>query len=201
MDLLSAQIKVGSFGRVLLKIKLESAILSSYSVFLSSILVYKGTDYVEGDTVRFFSHNSFNGGFIDLEPGSYPDLSKAPLNFNNVISSIQVHPDNPNNSSLKVHMVIRIFDKINYQGAYRDIIQSVPDLKMIGFDNTVSSLQTFAGPDYDPEYLCDFYTGLNYTGGMLYPGRIGPNVSIPDLEVGPYRLEDVISSIEISKRV
>jgi hypothetical protein len=45
--------------------------------------------------------------------------------------------------------------------------------------------------------VANFYQHVDYAGGILQPGNFGPGTNIPNLNVDPYKFNDVISSIKI----
>lgn len=166
---------------------------------VSSIIVYRGNDYQAGDTIRFHEHVNFEGGYLDLGPGYYPNIHAQPFSFADKISSANVLPALNMQPPLGIQLMVRIYEHINYGGQYRDILLSEENLNNVGFNDKVSSIRVFAGEDYSPGWVCDFFQHANYAGGLLQPGRFGPGTNIPNIAVAPYSFNDVISSVRIYK--
>ena len=164
---------------------------------VSSIIVYRGNDYQSTDTIRFHEHVNYGGGYLDLGPGYYPNIHIQPFSFGDKISSANILPGLPTKPGLGVRLMIRIYQHINYGGQHRDILLSENNLNNVGFNDTVSSIRVFAGEDYSPSWVCDFFQHANYAGGVLQPGKFGPGTNIPNIAVAPYSFNDVISSVKI----
>lgn len=164
---------------------------------VSSIIVYRGNHYEHGDTIRFHQHVNFGGGYLDLGPGYYPNIHIQPYSFGDKISSANVTPTPPPSSGLGVRLMVRVYQHVNYRGQYRDILLSENNFNDIGFNDTVSSIRVFAGEDYSPGWVCDFFQHANYSGGVLQPGRFGPGTNLPNIKNAPYSFNDVISSVRI----
>lgn len=164
---------------------------------VSSIIVYRGNDFQAGDTIRFYENVNFGGGYLDLGPGYYPNIHVQPFSFGDKISSADVLPSPSAQSGLGVRLMVRIFENVNYGGQYRDILLSEANLNNMGFNDKVSSIRVFAGEDYAPGWVCDFFQHANYAGGVLQPGRFAPGTNIPNIAAAPYSFNDVISSVKI----
>ena len=164
---------------------------------VSSIIVYRGNTYQAGDSIRFHEHPNYIGGYLDLEPGFYPDIQIQPFSFGDKISSANVLPPPPASSALLVRLMVRIYEHANYGGQYRDILLNESNFNNIGFNDKVSSIRIFAGEDYTSGWVCDFYQHANYTGGILQPGRFGPGTNLPNISVAPYSFNDAITSMKI----
>lgn len=168
---------------------------------VSSIIVYRGNDYAPGDKMRFHQHVNYEGGYLDLGPGWYPNIHIQPYSFGDKISSVTrvVDPEG-GMPKIMVRLMIRIYQHVNYGGQYRDVLKSENNLNDIGFNDTVSSIKVFAGEDYSDGWVCDFFQHANYEGGMLSPGKFGPGTRIPNIKKSPYSFNDVISSVRFRKR-
>ena len=164
---------------------------------ISSIIVYRGNHYETGDTVRFYQHVYFSGGYLDLGPGYYPNIHVQPYTFGDKISSINIDPLPLPSSGLGVRLMVRIYQHINYGGQYRDLLFSENNLHDTGFNDKVSSIRVFAGEDYAPGWVCNFYQHANYSGGMLQPGQFGPGTNLSNIAAVPYSFNDEISSVKI----
>ncbi len=164
---------------------------------VSSIKIYRGNHYETGNTMRFYQHTYFGGGYLDLGPGYYPNIHAQPYSFGDKISSIDVYTPPPPTPGLGVRLMVRIYQHVNYGGQYRDLLFSENNLKDVGFNDTVSSIRIFAGEDYQPGWVCDFFQHANYSGGKLQWGQFGPGTNLPDIKSAPYSFNDVISSVKI----
>lgn len=164
---------------------------------VSSIIIYRGNNYNPGDTVRFYQHVNYSGGYLDLGPGFYPNIHIQPYSFGDKISSVDFAPQPGYSSGLGVRLMVRIYQHVNYGGQYRDVILSENNLNNVGFNDKVSSIRVYAGEDYSPGYVCDFYQNANYGGGQLQPGRFEPGSYLPNIAAAPYSFNDKISSIKI----
>ncbi len=147
--------------------------------------------------MRFFQHINYLGGYLDLEPGFYPNIHIQPYSFGDKISSIDALANGNPTPSITVRLRVRLYQHINYGGQYRDILLSENNLNDVGFNDTVSSIRIFAGEDYVPGFVCDFFQHANYTGGQLQPGAFGPGTNIPNIAQAPYTFNDIISSVRI----
>ena len=165
---------------------------------VSSIRVYRGNHYEQGDKIRFYEHDNFQGGYLDLIPGYYPNIHIQPYSFGDKISSADVLAPPPEpGAPLGVRLMIRIYQHVNYDGQYRDLLLSENNLKDVGFNDTVSSIRVFAGEDYSPGWVCDFFKDAGYGGPILAPGRFGPGTNLPNIKAPPYSFNDTISSVRV----
>lgn len=82
---------VNFVGRKLLVVE-DISNIHSYANFgdqISSVRVHRGPDFANGDKAKLYRHVRFQGGQIDLDPGSYPNLHQS-HGFGDVVSSIRV---------------------------------------------------------------------------------------------------------------
>jgi hypothetical protein len=63
---------------------------SEFNDVASSIKVFRGPNYVQGNIAQLYRDINFLGGKIDLGPGDYPNIAVAPFGFNDVVSSVKV---------------------------------------------------------------------------------------------------------------
>lgn len=166
---------------------------------VSSIIVYRGNHYRTGDSIRFYEHSNKRGGYLDLEPGHYKNIHVQPFSFGDKISSIDLNPSSGRQPNLTVRLVVRVYEHVNFQGQYRDILLNENNFNKIGFNDKVSSLAVYRGEDYLSGYVCNFFQHGGTNGGLLQPGDFGPNTQIRNLKAAPYVFNDVISSIEIKR--
>ncbi len=167
---------------------------------ISSIIVYRGNDYVAGDKIRFYEHPNFEGGYLDLEPGSYRNIHVQPFSFGDKISSVDFQPPPMWKPTIVSRLRVRVYEHVNYGGEYRDLLQSEPNFGNIGLNDKVSSLRVFAGEDYSDfggGWVCDFFENPDYTGPKLQPGGFAPGAALPNISVAPYSFNDRISSMSI----
>ena len=177
---------VSSFGNVL-----------GFNDKVSSIKIYRGNNYVDGDKIRFYQHADFSGGYLDLGPGAYPNIHVQPFSFGDKISSADFLPVGIPSYPLTVRLEIHIYQHANYGGQRREILVSESKLSRQGFNDKLSSLRIFAGEDYEAGWVANFYQHVDYAGGILQPGNFGPGTNIPNVNADPYKFNDVISSIKI----
>jgi len=177
---------VSSFGNVL-----------GFNDKVSSIKIFRGNHYVDGDKIRFWENTNFSGGYLDLGPGDYPNIHVQPFSFKDKISSADFVPGIPPTQALIVRLEIHIYQDANYGGQRREILVSERKLSMQGFDNKLSSLRIVAGEDYQAGWVANFYQHPDYAGGILQPGDFGPGTNIPNVKADPYKFDDTISSIKI----
>lgn len=164
---------------------------------VSSIRVYPANDYQSGDKIRFYQHSNFEGGYLELGPGFYRNIHAQPYSFGDKISSADFLPIVPTPFNMTIRLHVHIYQHVNYGGQTREILVSESRLSRQGFNDKVSSIRVFAGEDYQPGWVANFYQHKDYAGGMLQPGDFGPGTNIPDLTKAPYKFNDVISSIRI----
>ena len=177
---------VSNFGNVL-----------GFNDKVSSIRIYRGNDYVAGDKIRFYQNVNFSGGYLDLGPGEYPNIHVQPFSFGDKISSADFLPVDTGSNPLTVRLDIHIYQNANFDGQRREILVSESRLAKQGFNDKVSSLRIFAGEDYAPGWVANFYQHVDYAGGILQPGNFGPGTNIANSSAAPYKFNDVISSIRI----
>ncbi len=165
---------------------------------ISSIIVFSGCDYKMGDVIRFYEHNNFNGGHIELTPGEYPNIHIQPLSFGDRISSAQIMtiPESTSNRK-EVYLRVRLFEHTNFEGQFRDILESEENLNNLGFNDAASSIRIFKGCDYTSGWVCRFFEHTHEVGGILQPGLFGPETEIPDINATPHSFSDRISSVQI----
>ncbi len=149
--------------------------------------------------MRFYQHANYSGGYLDLGPGHYPNIHIQPYSFGDKISSIDVDTDPAHIHPLTVRLRVRIYQHVNFKGEYRDLLLSENNLNDVGFNDRVSSIRVYAGEDYVPGWVCDFYQHANYSGGQLQSGRFGPGASLANIKAAPYSFNDTISSVKIHK--
>lgn len=162
---------------------------------IASLKIMRGPDFQPGDVVRLYTDKGFSGKYIEVGPGEYPSVHKSPIDLGHKISSIEitsVHiPAAP-----AVPLIVQVFADKNFEGRRRTIVQDLTDLKLQDFDDDVSSLQVFAGPDHAGE-VATFFQNPNFSGFSLEPADMGPGTSIPNLKEIPNKLNNRISSIRI----
>jgi len=166
---------------------------------VSSLIVYRGPSYAEGDIVRLYEHSNFGGGYLSLGPGRYSNIHIHPFNFGDKMSSADFLPAGSDPFVGIVRLVVTLYEHKNYGGQWRRFLFSESNLGNVGFHDKASSLTVTDGPDYDPGYVVNFYEHSNYGGGKLQPGDFGPGTNIPDLNATPYLFGDRISSLEITR--
>jgi len=165
---------------------------------VSSVIIYKGNGYFQGDKVKLYEHDNFQGRSIELAPGYYPNIHEAPYLFPDMMSSADFFPVDPVPSASPIRLIIKVYEHINYGGQERTIIYSEPNISNLGFNDTISSFKVLAGPDYTGEVV-SFYEHINFSGGVLQPERFGAGTSVPNIAVFPYNFNDRISSVKIFK--
>lgn len=165
---------------------------------VSSIRVYAGNLYTVGDTMRFYENTNYDGGYLELGPGNYPNIHIHPFNFGDKISSVDAYVQPPSIPGIIVRLRIILYKDKNYGGESREILTNEHDLSRIGFNNMASSLRIFQGEDYAANWVCEFYDNINHTGGSIGPYEAGTNIQ--DLAAAPYNFNDQITSVRIYLR-
>jgi hypothetical protein len=165
---------------------------------VSSIAVFKGRDFQKGDKIRFFEHAHYQGGFLDLGPGYYYDIHVHPFSFGDKMSSAQFVPVS-NEPALFVPLIVRVYQHVNFEGEFRDIVMDERNLGNQGFNDRISSFEVLHGDDVEASHVCDFFQHANFLGGMLQPGSFAPGISVPSLTAAPFSFNDTISSVRIHK--
>ncbi|PCI78208.1 MAG: hypothetical protein COB20_06925 [SAR86 cluster bacterium] len=162
---------------------------------VSSIIIYRGGSYADGDKIRFYQHANYTGGYLDLGPGYYPNIHIQPYSFGDKISSADFSVAAPVSGSFIVRLSIHIYQHVDYGGQSREILTNESKLSRQGFNDKVSSIRIFQGDEYEPGYVANFYQHADYGGGILQPGNFGPGTNIPSLTQAPFSFNDVISSV------
>ncbi|PRP97620.1 Beta/Gamma crystallin [Enhygromyxa salina] len=166
---------------------------------ISSIIIYKGNDYRKGDVIRFYANTHFVGGYLELGPGRYANIHVAPFSFGGKISSADFHPYQPLAPGLGVRLMVRVYEHVNFNGQFRDLLLSEPNFNRIGFSDKVSSVRIWQGEDYRQGDVANFYQHVNYSGALLQPANFGPGTSIPNIAVAPYSFNDSVRSMRVSR--
>ncbi len=163
------------------------------------MIIYRGNNHIPGETMRFYQHANYEGGFVDLGPGYYPNIHGWPYSFGDKISSAQVPSPLENQPSIDVKLVIRVYQHANYRGQYRDIVDNVSNMKALSFNDKISSIRIFQGEDYQSGWVANFFKKDRFDGPKLQNGNFGPGTSIPNINASPYKFNDKISSIKIER--
>lgn len=95
---------------------------------------------------------------------------------------------------MTVKFLIQAFKEEDYRGRSRHIISNEADLKLIGFDNDITSLKIMRGPDYVPGDVVRLYLDKGFSGKFV---EVGPG-EYPSVHKSPIDLGHKISSIEIT---
>lgn len=171
---------------------------------VTTIQVWKGSDYKEGDIVRLYDATLCNekDGYIELEPRLLPyNLnSKSPFHFNDVIASLKiVNKIKEMDSTINdIYCIVELSDQKGGKGKKRIFLKTDKNLKVgQNFLDRARSYKITAGPKYTPtEGYVNFYNLTGCDDGQMKPGNYRPSdnwIDFPD----NFKVE----SIQISKSI
>ncbi len=177
-----------------------------YNDTVSAVQVWKGPDYVNGDFARLFNGVNFDpvNGYIDLEPrNSMYMIHKHPYNFNDAVSSVKMFnkiTETNANWPESIYCIVELYDLPNFQGKKRIVLNSVPDIAILGFDNRISSARILPGPAYSAtDGFVNFYDMKNYDS-MMMPANRRPLSENQPLEIKDFGgFTNKVTSIQITK--
>ncbi len=95
---------------------------------------------------------------------------------------------------MAIKFFIQLFKDKNFAGKSRDAVSNEADLRLIGFNNDVSSLKIMRGPDYQPGDVVRLYENDEFRGTYI---ELGPG-EFPDADASPIHMDNRISSLAIT---
>ncbi len=96
-------------------------------------------------------------------------------------------------------LIVEAFQHVNYRGRMGYILEPVPHTGRIGFQDNISSLKIYKGPNFSgsPNYKAILYQHANYKGKKL---ALGPGF-YPNLHDVAYNFADRVSSINFGSTI
>ncbi len=175
---------------------------------ISSLRVYKGPNFSGSPNykVLLYQHVDYKGKKLALGPGFYPNLHDTAYNFGDRISSINF------GSALDVvgpewgtiPMIVDCYEHAEFEGRKITILRDIANLRdkqgRSWFEDRISSIRIFKGPDFPPDGAeVVFYEHPDFEGVSL-PIRMEPmeyKKELPNLHLLSQSFGDSISSIKI----
>ena len=172
---------------------------------ISSIKIYKGPQFNLSPNMKVFFYEdiNFQGKYIVLGPGFYPNIHELAYNLGDRISSIHFKPslDHSGPEWGTIPAIVEVYQHADFKGIMATIIRDVAYTGELSLPNdTISSVRVFKGPDC-PLTGIDviFYEHRDFEGAELRI-NLKPEeykVEIPNLHILPQSFGDVISSVKI----
>ncbi len=96
-------------------------------------------------------------------------------------------------------LIVEVFQHTNFRGRMGYVLEPVPHTGRIGFQDNISSLRVFKGPNFSgsPNYKVLLYQHVNYKGKKL---ALGPGF-YPNLHDVAYNFADRVSSINFGSTI
>ena len=175
---------------------------------ISSVRVYKGPNFASNPNYKVILHEhaNFKGRKLALGPGFYPNLHDVAYNFADRVSSINfgavLETAGPEWGTVPV--IVECFEHVEFGGHKITILRDIANLRDAQggtwFEDRVSSVRIFKGPDFPPSGVeVIFFEHPDFEGARL-PIRMEPmdfRREIPNLHVLPQDFGDIISAIKI----
>ena len=175
---------------------------------ISSVRVYKGPNFSSNPNYKviFYQHSNYRGQKLALGPGFYPNLHDVAYNFADRISSINF------GSTLEVvgpewgtiPMIVDCYEHVDFRGRKITILRDIANLRDAQggtwFEDRISSIRIFKGPDFPPDGAeVVFYEHPDFEGAPLAI-RMEPmdyKKELPNLHLLPQNFGDSISAVKI----
>ncbi len=175
---------------------------------ISSLRIYKGPNFSSNPNYKviLYQHANFRGKKLALGPGFYPNLHDTAYNFADRISSINF------GSTLEVvgpewgtiPLIVDCYEHTEFRGRKITILRDIANLRDAQggtwFEDRISSIRLFKGPDFPPHGVdVVFYEHPEFEGASLSV-RMEPmeyKKELPNLHLLPQNFGDSISAIKI----
>ncbi len=171
---------------------------------ISSVRIYRGPSFATAPNFKavFYEHPNYQGRYIVLPPGFYPDIHTTPYNFGNRISSVSFSPSMPPTAPDYglIPVIVEVYRDSEYRGPRNIILRDVGDARDIGLNNAISSLRIQRGPNFPFKGCRVLFFERQYFQGRYMTIELNPREfykEIMNLHMIPERFGDVISSVKI----
>ena len=175
---------------------------------ISSLRVYKGPNFAGSPNykVHLYQHVNYKGKKLALGPGFYPNLHDVAFNFADRISSINfgssIDVVGPEWGTIPI--IVECYEHVEFKGKKITILRDIANLRDpqggTWFEDRISSVRMFKGPDFPPDGAeVVFYEHPEFEGGQLRV-RMEPSEykkEFPNLHLLPQNFGDSISAIKI----
>lgn len=175
---------------------------------ISSLRVFKGPNFSGSPNYKalLYQHVNYKGKKLALGPGFYPNLHDVAFNFADRVSSINF------GSTLDVvgpewgtiPLIVDCYEHVEFKGKKITILRDIANLRDpqggTWFEDRISSIRIFKGPDFPPDGAeVIFYEHPDFEGTPLSI-RMEPSEfkkEFPNLHLLPQNFGDSISAIKI----
>lgn len=175
---------------------------------ISSLRIYKGPNFSGSPNykVLLYQHVNYKGKKLALGPGFYPNLHDIAYNFADRISSINfgstIEVVGPEWGTIP--MIVDCYEHVEFKGKKITILRDIANLRDpqggTWFEDRISSIRIFKGPDFPPDGAeVIFYEHPDFEGTPLHI-RMEPSEfkkELPNLHLLPQSFGDSISAIKI----
>lgn len=175
---------------------------------ISSLRVFKGPNFSGSPNYKalLYQHVNYKGKKLALGPGFYPNIHDVAFNFADRISSINfgstIDVVGPEWGTIPV--IVDCFEHVEFKGKKITILRDIANLRDpqggTWFEDRISSIRMFKGPDFPPDGAeVVFYEHPDFEGGKLQV-RMEPSEfkkEFPNLHLLPQSFGDSISAIKI----
>ena len=175
---------------------------------ISSLRVYKGPSFSSNPNYKVIlhQHRDYRGKRLALGPGFYPNLHDTAYNFADRISSINFGSslDVPGPEWGTIPLIVDCYEHVEFRGRKITILRDIINLRDpqggSWFEDRISSIRIFKGPDFPPDGAeVVFYEHPEFEGVGI-PIRLEPSEykkELPNLHLLPVNFGDTISAIKI----
>lgn len=175
---------------------------------ISSLRVFKGPNFSGSPNYKalLYQHVNYKGKKLPLGPGFYPNIHDVAFNFADRISSINFGStiDVVGPEWGTVPLIVDCYEHVEFKGKKITILRDIANLRDpqggTWFEDRISSIRIFKGPDFPPDGAeVIFYEHPDFEGAPFHI-RMEPSEfkkELPNLHLLPQSIGDTISSIKI----
>ncbi len=175
---------------------------------ISSLRVFKGPNFSGSPNYKalLYQHVNYKGKKLPLGPGFYPNIHDVAFNFADRISSINFGStiDVVGPEWGTVPLIVDCYEHVEFKGKKITILRDIANLRDpqggTWFEDRISSIRIFKGPDFPPDGAeVIFYEHPDFEGAPFHI-RMEPSEfkkELPNLHLLPQSIGDTVSSIKI----
>ncbi len=175
---------------------------------ISSLRVFKGPNFSGSPNYKalLYQHVNYKGKKLPLGPGFYPNIHDVAFNFADRISSINFGStiDVVGPEWGTIPLIVDCYEHVEFKGKKITILRDIANLRDpqggTWFEDRISSIRIFKGPDFPPDGAeVIFYEHPEFEGAPFHI-RMEPSEfkkELPNLHLLPQNIGDTISAIKI----
>ena len=175
---------------------------------ISSLRVFKGPNFSGSPNYKalLYQHVNYKGKKLPLGPGFYPNIHDVAFNFADRISSINFGStiDVVGPEWGTIPLIVDCYEHVEFRGKKITILRDIANLRDpqggTWFEDRISSIRIFKGPDFPPDGAeVIFYEHPEFEGAPFHI-RMEPSEfkkELPNLHLLPQNIGDTISAIKI----